>query len=82
MSMVETKKKEFSYSKFEAYHKADPVYCALNGKTQNPDDGDDSTQSVGDVFGLTNLVIPGSSPLGFVPRTQLTNTRTVGEPGR
>ena len=48
MSMVETKKKEFSYSKFESYHNADPVYCALNGKRQNPDDGTDSTDRIGD----------------------------------
>ena len=48
MSMVEIKKKEFSFSKFESYHNADPIYCALNGKGQNPDDGTDSTDRIGD----------------------------------
>ena len=48
MSMVETKKEEYSYSKFESYHNADPVFCFLNGNVQNPDDGEESTQRIGD----------------------------------
>ena len=29
MSLIETKKKEISYGKFEAYHNAGPIYCAI-----------------------------------------------------
>ena len=45
MSMVETKKKEYSFSKFESYHNADPVFCAINGQPCNPVDGVNLTES-------------------------------------
>ena len=48
MTMVETKKKEYSYGKIEMYHNADPVWMSLNNEPQNPDDGDGSTQRIGD----------------------------------
>ena len=28
-SLIETKKKQTSYGKFECHHNADPIYCAL-----------------------------------------------------
>lgn len=50
MSMVETKKKEYSYGKIEAYHNADPIYMHLNNEPMQPDDGVGSTQRIGDVI--------------------------------
>jgi hypothetical protein len=50
MRLVETKKKEYSYGKIEAYHNADPIYMHLNNEPMQPDDGVGSTQRIGDVI--------------------------------
>ena len=70
--MVETKKKEYSYSKFESYHNADRVFYFLHGNIQNLNDGEGSTERIGDEI----------QQLGFKVKMILLPLSRQARPGR